>query len=463
MWGQGFFVTTEYHNRMASINFLIRGTTKTKRVYFRYRPGRNFDLALATPFEIDAADWDAANQNWNVNRLVKGAKTSETKFQNNLILKFNNDLAEFRTQILNFIDSSRHLPASDLKPAISAFVTNNYFAYKVEARRTTAKPANFAELIEFYIDYRSVEDKTKGTKPIAQNTVKKYKTLQKILLKFDKNLKVTEINDVWRNEFVKYLNNLDYSASTQVKFLSDIKMLCRFADDEHDINKKVLNWTINRNPEPVAKGLHLSFEHLRKLKTTIMPSESLDNARDWLLISCYTSVRVSELLTFDENKIIDDHGNKYIMVQEKKNRNHKDQGLKCIYLLPEVVKILDKRGGQFPRKISEQKYNDYIKLVCKTAGFDEEVEGGKREITDGVNRKKKGVFPLWQLVSSHIGRATYVSLFSQYLPSEIIQMQTNHHSREMVDHYNKTELTEKLLQRAKVVAQAHSEIKLKIV
>lgn len=448
---------------MARINFFTRGTTPKRRIYFRYRPGRLCDISLATPFEIDADNWDPGNQSWDTSQIVKGAKSGVVKIRNSKIEAFNRELADFRGEISGFIDRHRDKRSDELKVLLSKYVLSTYFAHKMETDSTSKKPEKIHDLIDFYIQYRSVEDKTKGSKPIAANTVKKYKTLQKILFEFDKALKVTSIDDVWRVNFVNYLNDLQYAASSQVKFIKDIRMLCAFAEDEHSINKKVLKWKINRNPEPISKGLHFTFEQIECLKTTIMPTESLDNARDWLLISCYTSVRVSELLAMDANNIITDNLNQFIMVQERKNINHKDKGMKCIYLLPEVVKILQKRGGQFPRKISEQKYNQYIKLVCKEARFLNEIEGGKQILENGITRKRKGTFAFWELVTSHIGRATYVSLFSQYLPAEIIQMQTNHHSREMVEHYNKTELTEKLLQRAKVVAEAHNNVQLKIV
>ena len=46
-----------------------------------------------------------------------------------------------------------------------------------------------------------------------------------------------------------------------------------------------------------------------------------------------------------------------------------------IPLLPEVQEVLNKRGGEFPRKISDQKFNEYVKELCKIIGFTEEVEG----------------------------------------------------------------------------------------
>ena len=37
-----------------------------------------------------------------------------------------------------------------------------------------------------------------------------------------------------------------------------------------------------------------------------MPFDYLDNARDWLIIGCYSAQRVSDLLKFEETKIIED-------------------------------------------------------------------------------------------------------------------------------------------------------------
>ena len=103
--------------------------------------------------------------------------------------------------------------------------------------------------------------------------------------------------------------------------------------------------------------------------------------------------------------------------------------------MPQVLKIMAKRGGEFPRKISDQRYNEFIKKVCEIAGFNEPTEGGI--MIEG--RKIKSVYPFYKLVTSHSGRKTYVTLYSQYIPTEILQIQTNHHSKEMVEHYNKTD------------------------
>ena len=56
-----------------------------------------------------------------------------------------------------------------------------------------------------------------------------------------------------------------------------------------------------------------------------------------------------------------------------------------------VIEILNKRKGKFPNAISDQKYNDYIKEVCKLAELNELIKGSKlieTEPDSGVFRKK---------------------------------------------------------------------------
>ena len=433
-----------------------------QRVFFRYRPSKQMDLLMATPFDLKTSNWDTINQCWNKQQFTQGARSEETKNLNNNIKKFNDKIDNFKIKVSDFIDEIQNKDSATQKKEIKDFVTRTYFANRIKKEKTDTNktPNNFNSLIDFYIEQRSIDDKTKTTKILALNTIKKYKTLQNLLKSYDKNLLSTEINDVWRNNFVSWLNKKEYSTNTQVKFIKDIKMICKFANKDNDINKQVLAWEINSNPANVAEFVTLTFAQLETLKTTLMPKERLKNARDWLLISCYSSVRISELMEMKSENIIKNEEDYYLEVAEKKTGNNK-----IIFLLPQIINILNQRGGQFPKPISHQRYNEYIKEVCKIAGFDEVIENGIIE----NGRKVIKSLPFHRFIKSHSGRATYVTLFKDKIPTEIIQIQTNHHSAKMVEHYDKKDEIEKMMFRAKSVAQAHrsldnfKEVVLKIV
>lgn len=449
---------------MPTINFLLRGERKQKTIYFRYRPSKNFDLCLKTPYSISEMYWDKEAQQWSNIYYTERAKSSDKKLLNKEIEDFNQKLNDFKKRLSKEIEDNGNLKPIQLKSHIKRFIIENYFAHKLQNEDKNRMPENFYSLIDYYIDYRSIEDKTKGTKPISENTIKKYKTLQNVVSGYNKKLLVTQINNLFRNKFVEYLNTCQYSDQTQVKFIKDIKMLCKFASTEYDISKQVLNWEINSNVENVSEYHAFTLEQLSKIKNATLP-EHLDNDRDWLLISCLLAVRVSELLSLDENNIISDTNTnrKFIKVFEKKKANTKSEGIKYLYLLPDVLDILEKRNGKFPRKISDQKYNENIKKVCHIAGLTEIKEGAKRELVNGKYRKIKSTGELWEFITSHCGRATYVTLFSEYLPEDLIRIQTNHESAKMVAHYNKTDLEVQQLQKLNALANAHDEVKLKIV
>lgn len=100
----------------------------------------------------------------------------------------------------------------------------------------------------------------------------------------------------------------------------------------------------------------------------------------------------------------------------------------------EVRQILDKRAGEFPRPISDQKYNEYIKTVCQLAKINEICEGKKREsiAPEGVTPTKNdyrdviGKFEKWELVSSHIGRRSFATNHYGKIPTTFLIYITGH-------------------------------------
>ena len=447
---------------MSHINFILRKKEGVQTIYFRFRPSKQFDLLHATPYSIDTPNWDSGQQRWNEDHVVFGAKTAESKLRNSDIKEFNRKLSDFRSKVERFIGDNLDVPAVELKSKIKAFVHDNFFGHRISQPKVVQSkytiPELFFDLVDYYIEYRSVADATKNVEPIAENTIKKYRTLQRFIASFDSKLSVTDINDVFRNNLVKFMSKLAYSEQTQVKYIKDIKMLCVFANKELPISKQVLNWEINANPSNVSEYKALSFSDMEKLKNADV-SERLDHTRDWFIISCYTSARVSELAQMTSAKV-EKHGEDYFIevVEDKNKRRSRSDGKKIIYLMPQVIEILNKRGGEFPKRVSKPTYNKNLKELFEAAEFTEEVEYGVTVTKEKRKRKVLMRVPFFKAMSSHSGRATYVTLFSDKLPAEIIQLQTNHQSTEMVDHYNKTDYREKMLRKAKLVADAHRSI-----
>ncbi|WP_264565856.1 tyrosine-type recombinase/integrase [Flavobacterium sp. N3904] len=159
----------------------------------------------------------------------------------------------------------------------------------------------------------------------------------------------------------------------------------------------------------------------------------LDNARDWLIISCYTGQRVSDFMNFDKSKIrieTNSKGKKVSLIEFTQMKTKQNIALP---LHPEVVKILNKRKGEFPRPISDVNYNKYIKLVALKANINELMEGSK--LDGSINRKVKKVYTKDELVTSHIGRRSFATNYYGVIPTPLIMSATGHQSEKMFLNY----------------------------
>ena len=111
-------------------------------------------------------------------------------------------------------------------------------------------------------------------------------------------------------------------------------------------------------------------------------------ARDLFILGCHTGMRFSDYSRLSMDDISD--GVIHFITQKCKAPVD-------IPAHPRVLKILESYGGTMPN-MTGQKFNLYIKDVCKEAGINESVlvrKGGKHER-----------FSKWELVSSHTARRT---------------------------------------------------------
>lgn len=418
---------------MAKINLVLKGSSEPKKIYYRYRPSRNFDINGATPFEINSNDWDKENQCWDEVQIIKGAKLAEVKVKNTEITKFNDNLNKFKINLSKHISENTHLRSSELKESIKNYVLHHYFAHKIEENKPSKNiPEIFIKLIDHYLELRSKPDLTQGLKAFSKNTRDSYITLKNKIIEFDKNLKVTDINNNFRRSFVQWLHDSKYAPSYQSKLLKNIKFLCDYAEEEYDVSREVSKWKIINQPDPVAPSISFTKEQISLLESMDLSNNNkLDNARDWLVISCYCALRVSDLMKLDVKGIENDEklGYIYYIKETKTEKAH------YIWLFPSVIKILEKRDWNFPKKISSQKYNDYIKEVCSLANFNEETFGAKYVTINNKKRKLTGMYPFYELVSSHIGRRTFATIYSPILGAEVSRKQTGHSSNEMLQNY----------------------------
>ena len=159
--------------------------------------------------------------------------------------------------------------------------------------------------------------------------------------------------------------------------------------------------------------------------------ERLENTRDLFIIGLRTGLRISDFLRLKDTNI----KNGYIEIETQKTGQ-----TVTIPLHKQVKAILEKRNG-FPRAISDQKFNEHVKELCRVAKFTELTQGSK--INKDTKRKEEGIFEKWELVSSHICRRSFATNLYGKLDNLTIMGVTGHQTETQFLKYVKITNTEK--------------------
>ena len=307
---------------------------------------------------------------------------------------------------------------------------------------------SFVYQIQAYIDFLPRKKLNNGKDGATAGTIQKQKSFKTKIEQYQeykgKKFKVSDISPKWVTEFERYLFEVEkLNPNTIGRNIRHLKTVCRFAgNNEVTIHKglgEIKSYKIKR------EVVYLSFDELGLIEKKTFEREALNNAKDWLLIGCYIGQRVSDLLKLTNKNLTTVAGMGMISIKQQKT------GKQVMIPVHQKVKaILKKNDGRFPRKIADQKFNKYIKDVCKLAGIDEATQGGKM-VTDKkakITRKQFGLFPKYELVSSHICRRSFASNFYGEIPTSLLKDITAHSTEQQFLAYIGKSSTDSALQVA---------------
>jgi integrase len=171
-----------------------------------------------------------------------------------------------------------------------------------------------------------------------------------------------------------------------------------------------------------ADTIYLSEDELQRMYHLQLTGH-LDKARDYFLIGAYTGLRFEDWKKVTREKVVDG----VLTV-----RSSKTGEVSTIPIHPVVSSILDKYDGVLPPLPSNQKINEYIKIVSMRAGINELVEtritkGGEREIS--ATEK-------YELVTTHTARRSLATnLVLRGVSPYVVMKVTGHKSLSSFERY----------------------------
>lgn len=401
---------------MATGRYKLQKDNAMNAIFYRFKQGKQFDIISSIGIEVPRGRWSDAKQ-----------EILSTPFVD--YKKVNVKLKEFNTFIIKEYENSKLSNELDI-------INSKWLKERIEAffvRESQDEDVNkkifFSNFIENFIS-DSFTRKTRKNTLLKPRTIQHYQTTLNKIIDFEnhigKKVNLSNVDLNFHTHFIHFLENIAIlNPNTIGGYIDDIKLFCRNAElkgnkisNEHKLKEFY-------SPTNKTLDIYLKETEITKIYNTPFNQDYLDNARDWLIIGVRTGLRVSDLLSLSTKNINDG----FIEL-----RNKKTDYPVIIPLHDNVMEILAKRNGAFPRKISDPNFNLYIKVVAKVAGLTETVEGGKiSEITVNVNgkeetihRKVMGTYPKYELVSSHICRRTFATLLYGKIDTLTIMKITGH-------------------------------------
>ncbi len=401
---------------MATIKFQLQSKSDNAPIYLRLSLDRATSIKRKTGLSINPKEWSTAT----------GLPKQNNPTTKNLIPELN----KLKTKVYENLNDAL---------ANGKSITGDWLQEKIDIhfeRITEHKQSELVtDAIQNILDMAEVRKNSQGGIGLSKSRINSYTALKKIFTEYQKGktYKVKEVNVKFANDFLKYLlHEKKYSKSYALKKISDLKTVCSNAGDEgiktHPTLKKISS--ANSKNENIVYLTPLELDKIAnsdKIKT-----EALQNARKWLLLGCNIGQRGGDLLRITETNFVTRNGYEVIELTQQKT------GKNVTIPVLETTKEILKTG--LPYKISIQKLNDYLKEVCKLAEINEMTKGGviemiKKENGTKQKRKKYGIFPKHELITSHVCRRSFATNNYGILPTPLIMQITAHGTEKMFLNY----------------------------
>lgn len=254
----------------------------------------------------------------------------------------------------------------------------------------------------------------------SRNTIKSYKTVKGHLLAFQKNtgyeVGFETINLSFYFSYIKYLTDkLKLAKNSIGRDIKDIKTFMRMAVDmelTENLQFEKRHFSVLREE---TSAVYLKESELVNLyQFDLSGKPRLEHVRDLFVFGSFVGLRFSDFSDVRPENIQQIDKELFLRIKTKKMGNRVT--IPCNPIVHDIFKKYNHMPNKLPRAISNQKFNEYIKEICKLAGF---TEKGRLETNQELE--------LWQCISSHTARRSFATnLYNEGFPILDIMKITGH-------------------------------------
>ena len=392
-----------------ALTFYTQSKKEYSPIWVRYRQ-HSIDAKARTLLNVETG-------RLKHNKILKHKMTaSSDAHQKMLITQKNKALDSVKQQIelleIKIIDSLNNRKETD--------VVNSKWLTRAVQPRLADK--TFIENFEEYIKVK--KDKRKNTVVSLGTCISAFKEFQA-----DTNTTyyLTNIDKEFKKAFIDWSDAQGYAVSTLKLFLTKIKGVCYHFELE---GEKISPYVKLLTKDIVAKKkneIFLTIQEIESIKKLKLEDKHLDNARDWLVLSFYLGQRYSDYIKLTKKNI---HNDGTIRLTQQKT------GAKVtIAITPSEQAVINKHNGGFPKPIINSLLNQRFKKICRIAGIDKMTPTMQSKGYKNGNKSMVTEKPKYQLVSTHIGRRSFVTHYYGKMATADIMRQTGHKTEEVFFKY----------------------------
>lgn len=385
---------------MASVKYFIKNNPS---VYVRFTNGRMFDISSKTNVIVQPKHWDKKNQ----------------KIKNVLAVpnrdKINEKLALLKLDIINKYNIS-YVEGDTIDKAWLDHTIKDFFKRPEKEGSDGKHMIYLSDFGRWWLNEKADKYKVNANKYMDDATKKQYEQVLESIIEFEgkTKLKLKDLNSMFFDDISAFLTNKKaYAYATTKRKIGRIKFFCARAEQENfPVHKGYKSRVYIEKKTIDYKHPYLNENEILQIFNFESDKEYLNNARDNWIIGLWTGLRISDFLTRLDMSNINDG---FIEIRTKKTKTSV-----AIPLHSQVKEVLKRHDGQLPPKISEQKFNKYIKLISKDLEFNKPMIGAISKTENKITRKIIDTYPKWMLITSHICRRSFCTNLLGKVENQVI-------------------------------------------
>lgn len=348
---------------------------------------------FTTGYRIDTDKWDKDGQK------VKKGCTNKKKESASEINDYLNSLSTTIGDIFKGYEVEEVSPTiarvrEDLNARMAGAIP--------EAGQTSAK--RFQDAWDAFIEEES------RSKDWTVATHRKYNAVRNRLKDFKTTLSFDDIEEKTLNKWVEFLQKqpmpdgtVGMKNSTVYKYIQFLRVFLNWATRK-GYNIKLDYQSFRPNLKQAHnQPIYISQEEIHQLMDFKAPKgqERLEKIRDLFIFCCFSSLRWSDVCQLTRAHI---DGDAIVLIQKKTAQTVRIELNKYTRTILEKYEDAHMPGGLALPVMSNQKMNDALKILFKQAGLDKPIT---RTYFVG-NKRVDEVKPLYERVTTHVGRKTFV-------------------------------------------------------